>query len=156
MKKMMEICLLALAMSALSMTPPARAQADSETFHFSQTSTQTRPNPCNGEPVVLTVEATLLIHRTIDSDGGFHFHATSNLHGDGVGQVTGANYRLNSVATSNFNSVGATNETLWQDAVAVAEGNVPNFLFQEIEHFTINANGDVTVDFENAFVKCQG
>jgi hypothetical protein len=151
-------CLLVLALCTLSLTPPARAGATTQTLHFSQTATQLMANPCNGEPVLLTIEATRVVHRTTTPNGNIHIHSTSNLHGDGVGLTTGVNYVLNSVATANFNNNGggATNQTLWQDAVAVAQGNVPNFLFQQTEHFTVNANGDITVNFDKSFVKCQG
>lgn len=157
MKKMITgVVVIMLGLSAVLATTRAFAQADNSTIHITQTLNTVRPNPCNGEPVQLQAELDLTIHRTTDASGGFHMHITSNIHGTGVGLVTGAEYRLNSVATSSFNTNGATNRTLWQDAVLVGQGNVPNFLFQETEHFTINANGDVTVDFEHEFTKCQG
>ena len=137
-------------------TTRAFAQADSTTTHIHRTRTDVRPNPCTGEPVLLNVEADIVIHRTTSDTGGTHRHTTSNLHGTGVGLLTGATYVLNSVATSNTNFAGAINQTLWQDAVFVGQGDVPNFLFQEVEHITINDNGEVVVNFETAFQKCLG
>lgn len=156
MKKMTTLVVVVmLGVIAALATPRAFAQANPTTTHIHLTRSDVRPNPCNGEPVQLVAELDLVIHRNTGS-GGTHMHTTSNLHATGVGLVTGANYRLNSIATNNFNLNGAINQTLWQDAVFVGQGNVPNFLFQETEHFTVSHNGDVIVDFDFEFVKCLG
>ena len=156
MKKMITGVVVIMVAVAMLATTRAFAQADTSTTHIHRTRTGVMPNPCNGEPVLLNLELDLVIHRTTSETGGTHRHTTSNLNGTGLGLVTGANYVLSSVATANTNLAGAINQTLWQDAVLVGQGDVPNFLFQEIEHITINDNLDVTVDFENPFTKCLG
>lgn len=157
MKKVITgMIVLALALTAGLSATPSLAQATTTTTHINRTLTDVRPNPCNGEPVLLEAKLKLTIHRTINDDGSTHLHITSNIHGTGLGLDSGAKYRLNSVATSSTNVVGATTQTLWQDAVLVAQGDVPNFLFQQTEHITINANGEVTTVFDHAFTKCQG
>ena len=156
MKKMITLMVVVmLGLIATLTTPRAFAQANPTTTHIHLTRTDVRPNPCNGEPVQLNAELDLVIHRNTGS-GGTHMHTTSNLHGTGVGLVTGAKYRLNSIATANFNFNGAVNQTLWQDAVFVGQGQAPNFLFQETEHFTFNHNGELIVDFDFEFAKCLG
>lgn len=140
--------------TALSGTP-ALAQATTTTTHITRTRTEVRANPCTGEPVLFEVELKLIIHRTTNPDGSTHVHLTSNLHGSGEGLETGAKYRLTAVAQQSTNVVGATTQTLHQNGIVTAQGNVPNFLFQEIEHITINANGDVTTNFVGVFTKCQ-
>jgi hypothetical protein len=62
---------------------------------------------------------------------------------------------LNAVATAHNSEGGADNQTLWQDFVFNGQGAVPNFLVQLVEHFTINANGDLVVDFRKINTKCQ-
>ena len=156
MKKKTSVYLCAIVLGLLTSVPVGHAQATTTTLHFNSTFTDIQPNPCNGEPVLLTVERSVVIHRTTDGQGGIHLHNTVNLHGDGVGLVTGADYRLNSVSTANTTiTQGANTQTLWQDAVAIAQGSVPNFLFQQTEHITINANDEVTVVFDHPFFKCQ-
>jgi hypothetical protein len=156
MKKMMILCLCACVLSMLAAVPVGHAQATNTTLHFNSTFTGTQINPCNGEPVLLVIDRSVVIHRTFDNAGGIHLHNTVNLHGDGVGLVTGADYRLNSISTAHTTiTQGANNQTLWQDAVAIGKGDVPNFLFQETEHITINANDEVTVVFSHEFTKCQ-
>lgn len=150
------VVVIMVVLVATLATNRAFAQADSTTTHIHRTRTGVMPNPCSGEPVLLNLELDLVIHRTTTPTGGSHRHTTSNLNGTGVGLVTGANYILSSVATANTNLAGAINQTLWQDAVFVGQGDVPNFLFQETEHITINDNLEVTVDFENPFTKCLG
>ena len=156
MKKMITlVAVVMLGLIATLTTPRAFAQANPTTTHIHRNLSAVMPNPCNGEPVQLTAEQDLVIHRNTGS-GGTHMHITNNLHGTGVGLVTGATYNLNSVATANTNINGALNQTLWQDAVLVGQGNVPNFLFQEVEHITINHNGEVVTDFTMEFTKCLG
>jgi hypothetical protein len=154
MKKM--ITGVVVIMVALMATTPAFAQADPSTIHIHLSRSEVRANPCTGEPIQLNVELDLKIHRNTDGNGGTHMAVNSNLHGDGLGLVTGAKYRLNSVATSHFTFTGAINQTLWQDAVLVGQGDVPNFLFQQTEHFTVNNNGEITTDFDHVFTKCLG
>jgi len=156
MKKMITGVVVIMVAVATLATTRAFAQADTSTIHIHRTRTGVMPNPCTGEPVQLNLELDLVIHTTTTETGGFHRHTTSNLNGTGLGLLTGANYVLSSVATANTNIAGAANQTLWQDAVLVGQGDVPNFLFQEIEHITINDNGEVTVDFEMPFQKCLG
>jgi hypothetical protein len=156
MKKMITGVVVIMMVVATLATTRAYAQADTSTVHIHRTRTGVMPNPCNGEPVQLTLELDILIHTTVSDTGGRHRHTTSNLSGTGLGLVTGADYVLSSVATANTNLAGAINQTLWQDAVLVGKGDVPNFLFQEIEHITINDNLEVTVDFEKPFTKCLG
>lgn len=156
MKKTITGVVVIMVAVATLATTRAFAQAESTTTHIHRTRSGVMPNPCNGEPVLLSLELDLVIHRTTSDTGGRHTHTTSNLNGTGVGLLTGANYVLSSVATANTNLAGALNQTLWQDAVLVGQGDVPNFLFQEIEHITINDNGEVVVDFETPFQKCLG
>jgi hypothetical protein len=134
-------------------TPTVSAQTD--VIHI-QTRTQLAANllnPCNGEMVATEAEQFENITLRINNNG-IHFHVTTNLHGVGTGLTTGAKYRLNAVSTAHNNDVGASNQTLTQDFVFNGQGSVPNFVVHLTEHFTINANGDLVVDFRKVDTKC--
>ena len=38
----------------------------------------------------------------------------------------------------------------------ITHGLLPNFVLHEVEHVTINANGEVTVFFDNFSAECRG
>ena len=38
----------------------------------------------------------------------------------------------------------------------ITHGPLPNFVLHEVEHVTINANGEVTVFFDNLSAECRG
>jgi hypothetical protein len=143
-----------LSVSSLIVVKSVLAQGNPTTTHTRTSLSANLLNPCNGEFVATQAEQLMVFHVTHDADGGLHVHVTTNIQGTGTGLTTGAKYQLSAVATANFNSNGATEQNLWQDFVFNGQGSVPNFLVQEEEHFTINANGDVTVDHEQFFTKC--
>jgi len=151
---MLSVSLLIAIAGLLIATPTVSAQAD--VLHI-QTRTElsaTLRNPCNGEFVA--TEAVQLENITlVTTENGTQFSIVTNIHGTGTGLTTGAQYQLSAVATAHNADGGADNQTLWQDFVFVSQGgDVPNFLVQLTEHFTINANGEVVVDFRNFTPKC--
>jgi hypothetical protein len=138
----------------LIVTPTVLANAD--VLHV-QTRTKLAANllnPCNGEMVATEAEQFENI-TLVTNKKGTHFSVVTNIHGTGTGLTTGAKYQLNAVATAHNSEGGADNQTLWQDFVFNGQGAVPNFLVQLVEHFTINANGDLVVDFRKINTKCQ-
>lgn len=131
--------------------------ADANVLHIqnrTQLSANLR-NPCNGE-FVATVAEQLENITLVTTDNGVQFTIITNIRGTGTGLTTGAKYQLSAVSTAHTTDgdAGAENQTLWQDFVFTAQGDVPNFLVQVTEHFTITANGDVVVDFRNFTPKC--
>lgn len=139
--------------SLLIVAPSVYAQADSDTTHTRTELSANLVNPCNGEVVPTEANQLEVLHVT-DNDNGFHFHITTKIRGVGVGLTTGAKYQLSAVSTANGNVVGGEEQTLWQDFVFSAQGDVPNFLVQLVRHFTINANGEMTISFMKFFTKC--
>jgi len=147
--------LIAIA-GLLIATPTASAQAD--VIH-TQTRTELSANlrnPCNGEFVA--TEAEQLENITLVTTGnGVQFTIITNIHGTGTGLTTGATYQLSAVSTAHQTdgNQGAENQTLWQDFVFSSQGDVPNFIVQLTEHFTVNAGGEPVVDFRQFTTKCQ-
>lgn len=157
MKTLMLSVSLSFAIAALLIATPA-VLADANVIHVQHRTQLTAmlPNPCNGELVATQAEQFENI-TLVTTDNGTQLTVITNIHGVGTGLTTGAKYQLSAVSTAHQTdgNQGAENQTLWQDFVFSSQGDVPNFLVQVTEHFTINANGDVVVDFSNFNPKCQ-
>jgi hypothetical protein len=88
---------------------------------------------------------------TEDGAGGFHGHLQIKLHGAGVGDVTGDTYQMHADIPFLFEHVNDNaggSETISVDfgLDAIGMGGASNFHATFQGHFTMNANGDVTVD----------
>lgn len=85
---------------------------------------------------------------------GLHF----NYQGlKGVGQITGDTYAANGSfeETENGDFVNGAFMTTTQEHIHYnGQGSAPNLTIRFSEHLTINANGDVTVFFENFSIDC--
>ena len=111
-----------------------------------------------GETVDLTGPLHTLITFTISGNnvsGFFHFQPQGI---SGTGETTGAQYQATGVTQESFkNSLqnGQVNETFVNNFRIIGQGPGNNFLVHETLHFTINANGAVTVSHDNFSADCQ-
>lgn len=113
---------------------------------------------CNGELVDWTTRRIDRISVKTDGAGGLHFSLHRTWIGTGVGQVTGTEYNLNwpHQVTENvkppfpytFSRVIANN--------LVTKGSADNRIFRLVQQFTVNANGDVTVNRSDLTLECVG
>ena len=109
-----------------------------------------------GEVVDVTADIHQLTRVTIN---GNHLGVTahSNSHGVGTGQTTGDTYQGGGETTDTFN---LNPNNLQQEATFVSsfrlngQGSAPNLTLRVVEHFTVNANGDVTVLVDNFSIDC--
>jgi hypothetical protein len=118
--------------------------------------------PCaaggTGETVDLTGTLHTLITFTIDGNtvsGFFHFQPQGI---SGTGETTGAKYQATGVTQESFkNSLqnGQANETFVNNFRIIGQGPGNNFLVHETLHFTINADGAVTVSHDNFSADCK-
>jgi hypothetical protein len=118
--------------------------------------------PCaaggTGETVDLTGTLHTLITFTIDGNtvsGFFHFQPQGI---SGTGETTGAKYQATGVTQEGFkNSLqnGQANETFVNNFRLIGQGPGNNFLVHETLHFTINADGAVTVSHDNFSADCK-
>jgi len=114
-------------------------------------------NPCNGE----TVDFSGTVHgnSTITVNGN-NFHATFQFNPQGVngnGETTGAKYQATGVTREDFNGSftnGSFNETFINRFDFMGQGSTPNFSVHETFHITVNANGTVSVSFDNFSTTC--
>lgn len=111
-----------------------------------------------GEVVDLTGPLHTLISFTINGNnvsGFFHFQPQGI---SGTGETTGAKYQATGVTQESFkNSLqnGQANETFINNFRIIGQGPGNNFLVHETLHFTINAEGTVTVSHDNFSVDCK-
>jgi len=111
-----------------------------------------------GETVDLTGPLHTLITFTINGNnvsGFFHFQPQGI---SGTGETTGAKYQATGVTQESFkNSLqnGQANETFVNNFRIIGQGPGNNFLLHETLHFTINADGAVTVSHDNFGADCK-
>ena len=111
-----------------------------------------------GDTVDLTGPLHTLITFTINGNnvsGFFHFQPQAI---SGTGETTGAKYQATGVTQESFkNSLqnGQANETFVNNFRIIGQGPGNNFLVHETLHFTINADGAVTVSHDNFSADCK-
>src|SRR5262249_43600867 len=109
-----------------------------------------------GELVHVTGDLHLVTRVTIN---GNHVGVTEhdNFQGVGTGLTTGDTYQGGSAATdtSNDNLNNGQFELTFADSFHLnGQGSASNLTIHVVEHFTMNANGDVTVQFINSTLDC--
>ena len=111
--------------------------------------------PCSGEMVVLE---GFMHHKeavTNDGAGGFHVTISDQPMGlQGVGTF-GNKYNGVGVTRSTHNMKVGEVYTFVNNYRMIGAGKAPNFSVHETVHYTINANGEVTVDFVKAKITCK-
>jgi hypothetical protein len=110
-------------------------------------------DPCTGEVVDLSGTAHVVSDLTInDNHGSLMFH--SNAAESGVGESTGAAYTLlgnfSDHLEGSFVNGQFTQTTVIRNLRLVTAGGGNNyFAFDDTFHATVNANGDVSVEFDH-------
>ena len=113
---------------------------------------------CSGEDVQVFGTLTGTMQTTTDARGGLHvvFHLTPHL--EAVGALTGLEYR----AVGPLQSVSFVDGTGPQISILVniinliSPGSTDNLVLSEKAHVTVNANGTVTVEFDEIKGGCRG
>lgn len=111
-----------------------------------------------GEVVDLAGPLHTLISFTINGNnvsGYTHFQPQGIV---GIGETTGNKYHATGVTRESFRNSfrdGRADDTFVNNFRIIGQGPGNNFLVHETEHFTINANGSVTVFHDNFTVVCQ-
>ena len=155
---LLSLTVLALAMFTASLAPAqASGPTQIEKFPFEEELW----NPCADEWVHLEGTLQVVSRWVEDENGGEHFgvHVTpQNFVGEGLS--TGAEYRFSGVVNEVVNwSWPPANRpetvTFIDQHRFIAKGASENSVMQEMFHFTINANGELT-GFRYEFqLKCQ-
>lgn len=153
--------LLALIGLLSSGSRQAFAQATTDTENQDIPYDQTVFVPCAnggaGELVHLTGELHELFHVTTNDSGGLHVAMHINPKDvSGTGLSTGLSYRLTGVQQFSLTSADAGgSETFVLRFDVIGQGPDNNFTVHETGHVTVNANGEVTVSFDNTSIECR-
>ena len=111
-----------------------------------------------GELVIFHGNLHILLSFTINNNrvsGKDHFQPQGLT---GTGSVTGDKYQATGVTQSMFSGSlvnGQYQSTYVNNFRIIGQGPGNNLLVQEIAHFTINANGTLTVYFDNFSADCK-
>ena len=76
----------------------------------------------------------------------------------GTGETTGLKYQATGITQQSFSSSlqnGQANFTFVNNFRIIGQGPGNNYLVHETMHFTINADGTLTVSFDNLTVDCK-
>ncbi|WP_458208122.1 hypothetical protein [Haladaptatus sp. NG-SE-30] len=116
------------------------------------------PNPCTGEDMVVTKGRSLFdLDTRPDGSGGVHITLHFNTQGaETEGTESGRTYLLNGAAAFSQN-VKPPFPVIVTDTVnvrVISQGSADNQLIKGRMHFTVNANGDVTVDRMEGTAEC--
>jgi hypothetical protein len=111
-----------------------------------------------GEVVDLSGPLHTLISATINGNnvsGYFHFQPQGI---GGTGETTGAKYQATGVTLESFKTSlqnGQANLTFVNNFRIIGQGPGNNYLVHETMHVTINADGTLTVLFDNLSIDCK-
>ena len=113
-------------------------------------------NDCNGEVIAFDAGSLHVVARVDIKNGIGHLIYHENVNFSGVGS-SGAKYNLNAAQNEELNLklVANTGETTTViNEHLVGQGPSNNLLLHILLHITVNANGDVTVDFFKVSEEC--
>lgn len=111
-----------------------------------------------GELVSGTYNRHLLITATVNDNtvsGTFHAQPQGT---DLVGETSGDVYQGTGVSQETFSGSlqnGQYTDTFVENFRIIGPGRGNNFLLHEVGHVTVNANGDVTVEFDKLSEECK-
>ena len=151
--KILSIALLGMFAIVLTSWTSMNTGATTTNFNFTVPFVYSDFVPCTGETV--DFEGMIHVHgsTTITPNGSAHVNYHENLQGvSGIGQTTGNSYNYVGAFHQNFNvNVGETFSESF-NAKVVSNGTQMNH--KHNYHFTVNANGDVVVDFQTHGFTC--
>jgi hypothetical protein len=105
----------------------------------------------------------------VDLSGNLHVLITETINGNnvsgvfqpqgigGTGETTGLSYQATGLTRTSFATSlqnGQANSTFINRFDIIGQGTGNNFTVHETAHFTFNANGTVTVNFDNFIFEC--
>jgi hypothetical protein len=111
---------------------------------------------CPDEGIYLSGYTLLAIHTSEDKNGGLHSMMLHNSAGlRGIGSESGDKYQVKGVYRWNQNiKLGKTyTETMTYKIMRQGTGNF--YTVHQTIHYTMNANGDFTVDFNRESITCR-
>jgi hypothetical protein len=137
---------------------PASTYTSNEIVQYTMTVWVPCANDGLGEYVDFSGEFHSLYHYAINGNS-FTFKGHGNAQGiTGVGQITGDKYQATGVSQYTETGSFVNGQHSWTDVYnfqVVGQGKGNNYLVHQTQHYTINANGELTVSFDNLSVDCK-
>ena len=150
-----------LTAAAVAVVTPATsfAQASTNVDRRSVSITFDQLNPCNGETVVISGTLDITTRTTIDGKGRKHISFTDVPHLDGQG-TTGA-YKVVGVSREHdtFEVDGSDlpmTQSFTSRVHVISQGKAPNYFDDFATHYSIDANGNMDVQFSHSDSRCTG
>jgi len=116
-------------------------------------------NECTDELILFNGRGHAQYQLVIDSAGGVHYKGFSKVHLVGIGESSGIEYIGNATDNWQWDDEILTPEAEAHEtatAVVISKGKETNLIMHWRYHITINANGEVTVGFDELKIKCTG
>ena len=153
---------VALLLLTMAVPTSASAQADTTVTNIRFPLSASAFVPCalggQGEEVLVSGTAHIVVVTTIDAQGQPHVVVTANYDGlQGVGLTSGDRYvgvaAENQI--SNFEPVAPWVVTMTQTVQFVGQGPDNNFMVKFLFHLTVDATGKVTVSKAELQIECR-
>ena len=156
MKRATWLTLVLALLLVFSAAPVAQAQTDQGRIEYDAYVFVECANGGAGEEVHLTGYLHVTFSQTFDNAGGVHVKMHANPQGiSGIGQTTGDQYRGTGVSQDQFNAKVGEEYTFINNFNIIGQGPGNNALVHENFHITIDANGNLTADFDNSHSECR-
>jgi hypothetical protein len=157
-----------MVLLTLTLSVPVSVRAD----HFNEYNMRvdysyTQPDECTGEDVLIALTVHIHQREVTDRDGGVHTtYDTNTQRATGVGVTSGTQYAVTQIFHDQMNNRGDSNDSdpvagraqiisTLNDVVITAPGGNNNLVIRQRTHFTVNANGGVTVTRETLTAECR-
>jgi hypothetical protein len=152
------LIVFAAALIVMGMQSPAMAQANTVTTNASFPVTYDAV-PCGGDTVTFSGKVHMLVHVTVDSNGGRHTVLEINTQGiKGVG-VTGAQYTSSTTLHETLTDPEMTDGKLVYTSTVKylvnGQGRNPDFLVRMTTHITVDDDGNAVPSTPEFTIKCQ-
>ena len=151
-------CVLGFFASVLTVSP-AFAKGGHTTERFTEDFDFVVPvsEGCTGEEVHVYGPIDVVVQTTTDAQGNTHLVTHYSPHLTAVGLTSGTRYlAVGPTQIVSFDAGGPAVFNVANIIITVAPGSGDNFVLTEVVHVTLNANGEVTVEFDRINVACRG
>jgi hypothetical protein len=151
-------CVIGAFTSVLAISP-AFAQSTHSTDRFTEDFDLVVPasEGCTGEDVHVYGPIDVTVQTTTDAKGNTHLVTHYTPHLTAVGLTSGTRYlAVGPTQIVSFDAAGPSVFNVANIIITVAPGSGDNFVLTEVVHVTLNANGQVTVEFDRINVACRG
>ncbi len=123
------------------------------TQNFHGVQTFSNPDPCNGNPAVVTATSNIVSHETFfPATGETHITFTEEDNFTVVEATITATGHMTTWANFNMNQQNSNSSFTSSGHATGSDGST--LTYHEVAHFTLNADGTLTVSFDRPSLTC--